>query len=121
LLYRTVFQKRPYLSYGFLVLPLIVLYTNWGFCNRNEDVLAETISAVILPNDKSIMPENSILLTTADTDTFTTWYRQNVRGERTDVQILMGNFLWQKWYPDVLGKEKIEKYSLKFPEGVALG
>lgn len=119
LFYKYVLKSYPVLSYGFVLLPLWLGAVNWTHCDRSNDVLAEVLSEVILPNDFTKVPKNSIIITGADTDTFTMWYRQAVRKERGDVFVFLGNFIWQDWYADTISKENKDKYRLKFAKGVA--
>ena len=107
------------LAYATLVLPVMILAGNWSSDNRSSDNGAEILSAAILPNSQDIVPEKSILITGSDADTFTTWYRQMVRHERTDVLCFAGNFIWMPWYESFFTNQQKKDYHLKFAAHVA--
>lgn len=112
-------SKAQVIGYALLLLPLTTALANWRFCDHSNDTLAEDISALALPNSKELLPEGAILLTAGDTDTFTSWYRQHVRGERRDVLVYASNFIHMPWYPKFFSPEQIAKYGLSFASRVA--
>lgn len=87
--------------------------------NRSNDVSAEALSATILPESTERMPPGSILLTNSDSDTFTTWYRQRVRGERADVLNFAANFVYMPWYKTFFTDEQIRDYQITLAPAVA--
>jgi hypothetical protein len=77
------------------------------------------LSATILPDDKSTMPPGSILITDDDAETFTTWYRQIVRGERRDVFNFAGNFVYMPWYRAFFSPQQIRDFGITLAPHVA--
>jgi hypothetical protein len=118
----------PGLAYACLLAPLIIGFGNQRRCDESSNNSAELLSDTILPNlpnvrppaDADVLP-NSILLTGSDFDSFTSWYRQLVRSERTDVLIFATNFIWKPWYASYFTPEQVQKYHLKFASDVARG
>jgi len=108
-------------GYALLLLPLLPAAANWNRCAHSGDAAAEEISALYLPNSKEIMPENSILLTAGDVDSFTSWYRQHVRQERRDVTVFATNFIHMPWYPRFFTPQQRQSLRLTFATGVARG
>lgn len=86
-----------------------------------SDLTVEEFAAMILPDSEELMPRGSVLLTGGDTDIFCAWYKQIVRGERTDVLVFGSNFIHRTWYPAFFPPERIAAYGLIFAEGTPLG
>lgn len=113
-------------AYTSLLAPLAICSGNFHRCDQSSSDTAEQLSATILPNlpqdhkpaEGDILP-NAILLTGSDYDSFTSWYRQLVRGERKDVLIFASNFIWKPWYPFYFSDEQKQKFHLKFAPHVA--
>ncbi len=112
---------RPEWFYAAALLPVALAASNWTRCDFSRGDGAETLSTVALPNDKTLMPEGSVLVTGGDQDIFTSWYRQLVRGERRDVLVVGSNFIHRPWYPAFFTKEQVAKYGLKFAGGTPVG
>ncbi len=75
-------------------LPLAL---NWSAMDRARSVerdAAHTVSRAMLWG----APRNAVLLTSADDDTFLSWYAQIAEHERPDVAVLLWGFLYQDWY-----------------------
>lgn len=108
------FLSRPELAYVFVLLPLLIGLGNWRRCDRSADFSAADYSSMILPADKTKMPEGSILLTSGDNDIYTAWYRQLVKSERRDVLVYGSNFVHRDWYASFFTPEQISRYRLKF-------
>lgn len=112
-------QTRLYAAYASAAIPLFVLLGNWNRCNRSNDISAEMLSAMILPEDKTVMPPGSILITDDDSDTFTTWYRQAARSERRDVLNFAANFIYMPWYSAFFTAEQLKNYHIKLAPAIA--
>jgi len=112
-------DRRLIASYVMLLIPLGVFAANWSRCNRNTDIAAEELSAMILPETTEVVPQGSILITDDDSETFTTWYRQFVRNERTDVFNFGGNFIYMPWYGAFFTEAQRKEYQIKLAGGVA--
>lgn len=100
-------------GYACLAIPACLVMSNWNYCNRSNDLAAEQLSAIVLPGLNQ-MPADSILITNGDNDIYTSWYRQLVRKERTDVFIFGGNFIHRPWYRAFFTSEQISRYNIQF-------
>ena len=79
-------------------LPLLL---NWRAANRRTDaMLAPTLGESLLAS----APPNAILLLAGDNDSYTTWYRQSVLGERRDVVPVTISLLPARWYREELAR-----------------
>ncbi len=112
-------DRQLFVSYALLLLPVGVLSGNWHRSDRSDDISAEVLSSVILPETLDVMPLNSILITDDDSETFTTWYRQMVRGDRPDVLNFAGNFVYMPWYKTFFSQEQIRDYKIQLAPTVA--
>ncbi|MCX7017822.1 MAG: DUF2723 domain-containing protein [Candidatus Sumerlaeota bacterium] len=108
---------RPECAYALVFVPILVISANFRRCDRSRDFAAEDCSSIILPKSEEIMPPGSILITGGDWDTFTSWYRQIVRGDRRDVLIVASNFLSKPWYASFFTPDQIKDHGLRFYEG----
>lgn len=79
-------------------LPLVL---NWRAANRRpEGMLAATFGEALLAS----APRNAVLLVAGDNDSYTTWFRQAVLGERRDVVPVTISLLAAEWYRDELAR-----------------
>ncbi len=108
---------RPEVTFLLLLVPAAIAAANLSRCNSSGDSVAEEYSAMILPDSREIMPGGSVLITGGDRDTFTSWYRQRVRRERTDVLVVAANNLNKPWYRTFFRPEQLQRFSLSFPDG----
>ncbi|MGC8841214.1 MAG: protein O-mannosyl-transferase family [Candidatus Sumerlaeaceae bacterium] len=101
-------------AYVLCAIPAAFFLMNLEVCDQSRNDEPELYSYFLLPQKVSEMPENSILITTADSDSFCSWYRQIVRKERTDVFVFGGNFISSSWYKSFFSAEQLRKYGIKF-------
>ncbi len=74
--------------------PAIMLVQNWDDHDRTGRYFAEDLAKNML----RACPENAILFTGGDNDTFPLWYAQEVEEYRTDVRICNLSLLNMDWY-----------------------
>jgi hypothetical protein len=84
-----------------LALAGLPLALNWRAANRRPDaMLATTFGEALLAS----APRNAVLLVAGDNDSYTTWFRQAVLGERRDVVPVTISLLAAEWYRDELAR-----------------
>jgi hypothetical protein len=71
------------------------LIFNWSWAGRAGDYAARDWAYDLL---MSVEPY-AVLFTNGDNDTFPLWYLQEVEGIRADVTVIVGQYLFTKWYP----------------------
>jgi hypothetical protein len=112
---------RPEAAYGLLIVPALVAGLNWTRCNRRAGDSAEDVAGWLLPDSREALPENSIVLTAGDFDTFPAWYAQIVWKQRPDVLVFASNFIHRPWYRAFFTEEQIREYGLRFYGEVTRG
>ena len=84
-----------------LAIAALPLLLNWRAANRRPDgMLASTLGESLLASS----PTNALLLLAGDNDSYTTWYRQAVLGERRDVVPVTLSLLPARWYRQELAR-----------------
>lgn len=96
-------EKAGKFGYLLFIIPVISLALNFPLCNQRNNYIAYDFAK----NCLSTMPENSILITSGDNDTFPLWYLQQVEHFRTDVKVVAMGLIQEPYY------EKYLKNSLK--------
>ena len=84
-----------------LVVPLLMAGQGWESHNRSGKTAALDWGKNYLVN----LPENAVIVTRGDNDTFPLWYVQEVEGYRTDVRVC--NFMLSSgyWYVHQMGRK----------------
>jgi len=93
-----VLQKYPKMEK--LIAPLLIFawvmpfICNFSTHNRSKDFTAYDFAVNILNS----IPQNGILITYGDNDTFPLWYMQMVENYRTDVVVINESLFYREWY-----------------------
>ncbi|MDK2971255.1 MAG: hypothetical protein PWP23_1010 [Candidatus Sumerlaeota bacterium] len=91
-------EKSNRLLLAFAAPVVLAFLSNYGAANRAGNALCGAwIDRVV-----AALPENAVLLTHADYDTYSMWYAQQAEGRRRDVLVVAGNFLRYEWYGRML-------------------
>ncbi|MDR2929025.1 MAG: DUF2723 domain-containing protein [Cytophagaceae bacterium] len=80
----------------FALVPGIMASENWDDHNRSHRYIARDMGY----NYLNTIPENGVIYTNGDNDTFPLWYAQEVEGIRTDVRVCNLSYLQTDWYID---------------------
>ena len=89
-----------------LALAAIPLIGNWSAASRRNDTVARDWAVDIL---NSVEPYG-VIVTGGDNDTFPLWYAQYVEGVRTDVTVVIDQYLQMDWFVEQLLRAPIHKY-----------
>ncbi len=81
-----------------LFVPYLMAKVGWDDHNRHNRFMARDFATNYLES----CPQNAILFTQGDNDTYPLWYAQEVEGIRTDVRIVNLSLLGVDWYIDFL-------------------
>jgi len=107
-------RPRAEYAYALAAIPAAFFIFNLHEVDQSANNEAEGYSYFVLPLQYEEMPENSILLTSGDYDSFCSWYRQIVRGERRDVFVFGANFIGSPWYAAFFTPEQLQYFRIKF-------
>ncbi len=77
-----------------LLFPAVSLAVNWHMCDRSGDYVARDYGINLLES----CPENAVIITNGDNDTFPLWFAQGVLGVRRDVLISNLSLMNTRWY-----------------------
>ena len=99
----------PVLLVLLLAGPVLMASQNFNDHNRSERFAARDFAANILKS----CPENAILFTSGDNDTYPLLYCQEVENLRTDVRIVIMPFLAANWFINGLRNPKYNDAGLK--------
>lgn len=84
------------ISIGCLYIPIQMAFQNWDDHDRSNRYTMRDFGQNYLIG----LPENAILFTMGDNDTFPLWYSQEVENFRTDVRVCNLMYLQTDWYID---------------------
>ena len=97
---RKFLMPRPAM-FAALAIAGLPLVLNWRAANRRpEGMLASALGESLLASS----PRDAVLLLAGDNDSYTTWYRQSVLGERRDVVPVTISLLPARWYREELAR-----------------
>ena len=100
ILERYAFKGKPdwagYAAAGlcFLTVPVLMGSQEWDDHDRSKKTLARDIGKDYLES----CPQNAILFSFGDNDTYPLWYAQEVEGIRPDVRVMNYSLLGTDWY-----------------------
>jgi len=108
-------------TYGLALAWLVPFVSNFSSHNRSQDFIARDFAINILNS----IPQNGILITYGDNDTFPLWYMQMVEKHRTDVVVINESLSYSDWYreqvlenyPDLEIIENGENFIIEIIEG----
>jgi len=92
----------------FILVPLNLIAENYNDHDRSGRYLTRDIAKNVLQS----CPQNAILFTYGDNDTFPLWYIQEVEGYRTDVRVVNTMLLNTDWYIDQMKRDAYNGESL---------
>ncbi len=81
-------------AWAMVVFPMISLGMNWHHCDRSGDYAARDYGINLLQS----CPENAVIITNGDNDTFPLWFAQGVLEVRRDVIISNLSLMNTRWY-----------------------
>ncbi|GAC1421982.1 MAG: DUF2723 domain-containing protein [Flavisolibacter sp.] len=81
-----------------LVAPIIMAAQEWDDHDRSKKTLAPDVAKDYLNS----CPQNAVLFTFGDNDTYPLWYAQEVEGVRPDIRIINTSLLGIDWYVNEL-------------------
>ncbi len=93
-----------------LLVPGIMAKENWDDHDRSKKYAARDFSENYLDS----CDKNSILITSADNDTFPLWFLQEVEGKRTDMRVLNYTLSGMHWYVEQLFYTLYDSKNLPF-------
>ncbi|MCD4847989.1 MAG: DUF2723 domain-containing protein [Candidatus Aegiribacteria sp.] len=90
--------ERSKLAWIALLIPVASLAANMHRCDRSESFFARDYGINLLES----CPENAVLITNGDNDTFPLWFAQGVLGTRRDVIVSNLSLMNTNWYVNQL-------------------
>ena len=91
-----------------LSVPTVMAASGWEGHNRSNKTAALDWGKNYLKN----LPENAVIFTRGDNDTFPLWYVQEVEGYRTDVRVCNYMLSSGYWYVHQMGRKQYESEKL---------
>ena len=93
-----------------LIVPAVMAHAEWDDHDRSGRYTARDLAIDYLES----CPQNAILFTDGDCDTFPLWYAQEVEGIRTDVRVCNLELLGMAWYADQMNRKAYNSDRLPF-------
>jgi len=87
-------KGKKIIAYGLAFAWLVPFASNFSSHNRSQDFIARDFAINVLNS----IPQNGILITYGDNDTFPLWYMQMVEKYRTDVVVINESLSYGDWY-----------------------
>jgi hypothetical protein len=81
-----------------VAVPVLMANQEWDDHDRSQKTTARDLAKDYLES----CPQNAILFTIGDNDTYPLWYAQEVEGIRTDIRVVNTSLLGIDWYLDQL-------------------
>ena len=81
-----------------IAVPVLMANQEWNDHDRSQKTTARDLAINYLES----CPQNAILFTIGDNDTYPLWYAQEVEGIRTDIRVVNTSLLGIDWYLDQL-------------------
>jgi hypothetical protein len=82
----------------FIAVPVLMGQQEWDDHDRSKKTLARDLAKDYLES----CPQNAILFSFGDNDTYPLWYAQEVEGIRPDVRVMVNSLLGTDWYMNEL-------------------
>jgi hypothetical protein len=87
-------------AYGLAFAWLVPFISNFSSHNRSQDFIARDFAMNILNS----VPQNGILITYGDNDTFPLWYMQMAENYRKDIAVINESLSYSEWYREQILK-----------------
>lgn len=98
----------PIASIVCLFIPIQMASQNWDDHDRSDRYTMRDFGQNYLVG----LPQDAIIFTMGDNDTFPLWYSQEVEGFRTDVRVCNLMYLYTDWYIDQMRRDAYESTAL---------
>lgn len=92
--FRDFLSERSRLAWLTLAVPVVMFTVNHHRCDRSDSYFARDYGINLLES----CPENAVLITNGDNDTFPLWFAQGVLGVRRDVIVSNLSLMNTNWY-----------------------
>jgi len=92
--FKDFLSNKSRMAWLILLIPSISLMINHYRCDRSESYFAHDYGVNLLES----CPENAVLITNGDNDTFPLWFAQGVLGVRRDVIVSNLSLMNTNWY-----------------------
>lgn len=93
-----------------LIVPVVMAHAEWDDHDRKGRYTCRDLAIDYLES----CPQNAILFTDGDCDTFPLWYAQEVEGIRTDVRVCNLELLGMAWYGDQMNRKAYNSERMPF-------